>query len=225
MEWLAGLRVEWVLFVAFVLVAARWILIGIKRSIGPSRERFMGELVESLLFAWVAVFLVIRPFLGEPFSIPSPSMHNTLLEGDRIIVTKLAYRMGRPQRGDVVVFKSPPEAHSDEVDFVKRLIGLPGDTINISGNKVWINGKPLNEPYVPELMRGPPYPDSNAPTPPYKVPPGHYFMMGDNRNQSLDSRYWGYLDGSRIKGRAIRIFWPPRRWISLGHINYKNAPN
>jgi signal peptidase I len=214
MDWsgLANLNIETVLSVSFFLALIRLTFFGIRKQLGYKSERFWGELCESLLFAWVVVFLIIRPFWFEPFKIPSASMHNTLLEGDRILVTKYQYRFHPPQRGDIIVFKSPPEAHNNEVDFVKRLIGLPGDRVEIRDGTVYINGSALNEPYLHEPMNDPPYFWESPVLPhPYRVPQGHYLMMGDNRNQSLDGRYWGYLDGTRIKGKAVAIFWPPSR--------------
>jgi signal peptidase I len=229
MSWLASLSAEWVLLIAFILVFTRIGIIKYSKALGPKREQGIGETVESLLFAWVVVFLVIRPFFYEPFSIPSASMHDTLMEGDRIIVNKYDYRLHSPQRGDVIVFKSPPEARENEVDFVKRLIGLPGDTINIEDGKVIVNGVPLKEPYLPERMAEPPDSGSYSQDPasphlPYHVPPRHYLMMGDNRNNSLDSRFWGYLDEKRIKGHAVAIFWPPSRISRLGHPDFSYVP-
>ena len=216
MDWLASLSIDWVLTVAFALTVARLGLATLRKRIGEKNDQNYGELLESLLFAWVVVFLMVRPFFYEPFSIPSASMRDTLKEGDRILVNKYLYRFRPPQRGDVIVFKSPPEAGQGEADFVKRLIGMPGDTVDLQNGRVLINGKELNEPYAPE----PSYDvsdqiDPQMPHPPYQIPSGHYLMLGDNRTRSQDSRFWGYLNEDRIKGKAIAIFWPPGRFGRL----------
>jgi signal peptidase I len=223
MDWLASLSIGWTLSIAFALVALR---MGAYQSRSSNKyEPIIGETLESLLFAWVVVFLAFRPFAYEPFSIPSPSMETTLMVGDRIIVNKYAYRFHPPQRGDVVVFKSPPEAKMNQVDFVKRLIGLPGDTIVIEDGKLYVNGALVKEPYVHERMNEPPYTNDPAePKFPYHVPPHHYLMMGDNRNNSADSRYWGYLDEWRIKGKAVAIFWPPKHMSVLKQYDYSYIP-
>jgi signal peptidase I len=224
MVWLAGLTIGSVLLAAFAMAFAR---LGMALAYGGTaakRGQAVGDVLESLLYAWVLVFLIVRPLLVEPFSIPSPSMRDTLQEGDRILVSKYDYRFGRPRRGDIIVFKSPPAAGQNEADFVKRLIGLPGDTIDVRNGGLILNGKPLDEPYVREPMFDPPDAEEPpAPKPPYHVPPGRYFMMGDNRNDSADSRVWGYLDAERIKGRAVSIFWPPRRVRSLRRPIYATA--
>lgn len=209
-SWLASLSIETVLVVAFFLVFIRLAFYGLRKPLGKA-ERTWGEMTESLLFAWVVVFLIIRPFVFEPFKIPSASMRNTLKEGDRIVVTKYSYRLSPPRRGDVVVFKSPPEALNNEVDFVKRLIGLPGDLIEIGAGQVFVNGEPLDEPYAVDATMPSRIDTTTDPVYPYRVPPDHYFMMGDNREQSMDSRFWGPLERSRIKGKAVAIFWPPSR--------------
>jgi signal peptidase I len=226
MDWLASLSIEWVLFVAFALLFGRLLLVRIRPQIGIKTERNIGETIESLLFAWVVVFLIVRPFIFEPFSIPSASMNNTLLEGDRILVSKYLYRFHAPQRGDVIVFKSPPAAGQNEADFVKRLIGLPGDTVDIREGKVYVNGQTHDEPYIKEPMADPPY-NGKVPgvqDPPYKVPPGYFLVMGDNRNNSFDGRFWGFLDAKRVKGKAIAIFWPPKRISRLRHPDVGSGP-
>ena len=213
MDWLAALSTEWVLAVAFVLGVARLGVAALRRQIGVKTDQNVGELIESLLFAWVTVFLIVRPFFFEPFRIPSTSMVPTLNVGDRIVVNRYLYRLHPPQRGDVIVFKSPPAALKDEADFVKRLIGLPGDKIDLRNGDVYLNDQPLKEPYTPgshitESLEGPENPA--ALHFPYRVPPGRYLMMGDNREVSFDSRGWGIIEAWRIKGKAVLKFWPPK---------------
>ncbi|MCC6445075.1 MAG: signal peptidase I [Armatimonadetes bacterium] len=161
-----------------------------------------GEVLESALIAIVLVFLIIRPYVVQAFYIPSGSMHPTLLERDRILVNKFVYRFREPKRGDVVVFKAPSQASPDgrEKDFIKRVVGLPGDTLEVRDGATYINGKPLREPYIEE----PPY----YVYPPYQIPQGMLFVMGDNRNDSNDSHSWGPLERSRILGKALVVFWP-----------------
>lgn len=164
------------------------------------------EFVDSVLIALALVFLVIRPFVVQAFYIPSASMHPTLVENDKILVSKFIYHLRPPHRGDVIVFRAPRNAEPgspDDKDFIKRLVALPGDTIAVHDSQVWVNGKALHEDYIAER------PDYEMP--PEKVEPGKVFVMGDNRNNSNDSHYWGQLDENRILGKAEVIFWPLSR--------------
>lgn len=148
--------------------------------------------------------LFIRSFIAEPRLIPSESMFPTLLTGDRLVVEKVSYRFHPPKTGDIVVFQSPEElqrrGYPKTQAFIKRVIGTPGTVVNISAGKVYLNGQPLSEDYIAE----PP----NQPFPPIQVPAGEYFVMGDNRNNSNDSRYWGFVPQDYIIGRATFRFWP-----------------
>lgn len=160
----------------------------------------------------VCVIFVIftRAFVFQQSKIPSGSMEDTLLIGDYILVNRFVYaptssaleRAILPvrdiKRGDVIVFKFP---ETPEVDYIKRVIGLPGDSIEIRGSEVWVNGEKLDEPYVPEKYR------SRDMRPPQIVPPDSYFCMGDHRNMSQDSRSWGYVPKGNVKGRALLIWW------------------
>ncbi len=175
------------------------------------------EFVDSGLIALVLVFMLIRPFVVQAFYIPSASMQPTLLEDDKILVNKFIYRFREPHRGDVVVFRSPPAASADQKDYIKRLVGLPGDEIEVRPGVVdnhgetvpagilYRNGKPVEEAYTKEPM------DPYRVYGPVKVEPGKVLVMGDNRNNSHDGRYWGQLDMGRIRGKAMVIFWPPGR--------------
>jgi len=329
MEWLATLTLKWVLVLVGVLVLARTLL---ARFVRLAAAR---ELVDAGLVAAVAVFLIVLPFVAQAYFIPTHSMHPTLRRSDRILVNKLAYRLGRPARGDVAVFRPPAELE-DETEYLKRIIGLPGDLVEVQpptllvdgrpllrltrrpasevaernygrepvgftfdmgrgsarvdadaatitgglngdlkvrllrpGDRVrarqgavylndqqvldvilgvvdesaelgrWggdptltgrvftvnheprliavrgsrlelreghvrVNGAPLDEPYV----ANPP----DYPLPPLRVPAGCYFMLGDNRSESLDSHAWGPLPQARLIGRADLVFWPPDRF-------------
>ena len=160
------------------------------------KSAFM-EIIESVA---IAVFLavIIRMFVFQPFVIPSGSMEPTIQIGDRVMVSKFAYRFGEPSRGDVVVFKPPFDPSRV---FIKRLIGTGGNTLEIRDSKLYINGKVVPEKYLPQDMR---FQDFG----PVQVSAGSYFMMGDNRNNSDDSRVWGDLPKKNIIGKAVMIYWP-----------------
>ncbi|MBW3623270.1 MAG: signal peptidase I [Armatimonadetes bacterium] len=176
----------------------------------PSRETKAGHrgafgraAVEAALLALLLLFLLIRPFILEPFYIPSNSMVPALKDGDRILASKLSFRWGEPRRGEVVVFYGAEDSgHAEEI-FVKRIIGLPGEHVYISEGKVFIQGMPLDEEY----LHGIPYGNYG----PYRVPEGTYFMLGDNRNDSRDSRFWGSIPRENLIGRAACVFWPLKR--------------
>lgn len=225
----------------------------------------LGETVRTVGYA-VAIALVVRTFLFEPFNIPSGSMIPSLLIGDYLFVSKYTYGYSRhsfpmsmgpfsgrlfenaPQRGDVAVFKLPTDAR---IDYIKRVIGLPGDTVQVAGGVLYINGKPVErqriDDYVARDERGnitrlaqyvETLPEGRKhrivevtdqgrldDTEPYKVPTGHYFMMGDNRDNSLDSRvlsHVGYVPAENLVGRAEILFfssdssaswWQPWKWF------------
>ncbi|MHB1986503.1 MAG: signal peptidase I [Acidimicrobiales bacterium] len=175
-------------------------------SAGIARQHRRRGLVSWLVIVAVAVVVavVLRQFVVQTFYVPSGSMIPTLLPGDRILVQKIGYSI---QEGAVVVFKTPPGYRpSDcggtaESDLVKRVIGLPGETIKSVGNVVYINGRKLPEPYLPKGLT------LGAAIPPQKVPPGKYFVMGDNRPVSCDSRVWGLVPRSDIVGRVFLVIW------------------
>jgi signal peptidase I len=179
------------------------------------------EYFESIVIA-VILALFIRTFVVQAFKIPTGSMENNLLIGDHLLVNKFVFaptafpseRAILPiqpiRRGDVIVFKYPEDP---ERDFIKRVIGLPGETLEVRNKKVLIDGTPLDEPYVHYLL--PPRSgegesdsvDVRERYGPVTVPPDHYFMMGDNRDNSEDSRYWSYLPRRYIKGKALMVYW------------------
>src|SRR5512138_2092138 len=178
------------------------------------------EYFESICVA-VILALFVRTFIVQAFKIPTGSMENNLLVGDHLLVNKFALgptatRLERAllpikdiKRGDVIVFKYPEDP---ERDFVKRVIGLPSETLEIREKKVYINGKPLDEPYVHFLQPAGAYGefaayDVRERYGPVTVPAGQYFMMGDNRDNSQDSRYWGFLPASYVKGEALVIYF------------------
>jgi signal peptidase I len=182
-----------------MLFVARLILGKYKTPLAKS----MAEVVESALMAIALVFLFIRPFVVQAFFIPSPSMSPTLSEGDHILVNKFVYRFREPHINDIIVFKAPPEASDDrtEKDFIKRLVALPGDVIEVKDGALYRNGKRVREPFLFDQKIG----YSMKPT---KVPPGKLFVLGDNRNDSRDSHWWGTLERKRVIGEAMFRFWP-----------------
>jgi signal peptidase I len=176
----------------------------------PSRStrRAIGEWVGILVLALLAAF-VVRTFIFQTFYIPSGSMEPTLQIGDRIVVSKLSYRIHAPGRGDIIVFHAPPREQSacadpQIKDLVKRVIGLPGETISSRGNQVLINGKPIAQPWFPATALGPAIE-------PQTIPANQYFVMGDNRTDSCDSRMWGTLPRTDIIGHVVFRIWPINR--------------
>jgi signal peptidase I len=178
------------------------------------------EYFESIVIA-VILALFVRTWVVQAFKIPTGSMENNLLIGDHLLVNKFVFgpTAGEVEnavlpvrdirRGDIVVFKYPDEP---ERDFIKRVIGLPGETLELRNKRVYINGQPLDEGYVHFLE---PVAEGQEVTSfdvrerygPVRVPEGQYFVMGDNRDNSQDSRYWGFLPEHYIKGRALMIYW------------------
>ncbi|PYR61500.1 MAG: signal peptidase I [Acidobacteria bacterium] len=185
------------------------------------KKSVIREYFESIVIA-VILALFVRTWVVQAFKIPTGSMENNLLIGDHLLVNKFivgptplaigrALLPVRPiRRGDIVVFKYPDEP---DRDFIKRVIGLPGETVELRNKKVYINGKPIDEPYVHFLS--PPSSAGQEVTSadvrenyaPVTVPPDHYFVMGDNRDNSQDSRYWGFLPRDYVKGKALLIYW------------------
>jgi len=163
------------------------------------------EILESVVIA-IILALIIRAFLFQFFWIPSRSMEPTLLINDRIIVTRFSYWVKEPNRGDVVVFKYPLETKKD---YVKRLIGLPGEKVQVINSKLYINDILVEEPYLPQGVK-------TADFGPVQVPPDRYFMMGDNRNNSSDSRVWGFVSDDLLIGKSQVIYWPISR---MGRVN------
>ncbi len=168
------------------------------------------EYAESIIIAVVAAFL-IRGFVVQAFKIPSGSMIPTLKIGDHILVNKFIFWFEKPQRGDIIVFKYPRD---ESKDFIKRVVGLPGEWVEMKGTTVYVNGKPLDEPYA----RYNPNIRNRVDFGPVFVSPGRLFMMGDNRDNSMDSRYWGLLDIRKIKGKAFLIYFS---WNKNEHLFHK----
>jgi len=169
----------------------------------PRNKSATREVLETIIIAFVLAFL-IRTFVFESYQVQGISMEPTLHNGDRVLVNKLAYVFGQPKTGQIIVFKSPVIPSQD---WIKRVIGVPGDTIRVSHNVVYINGHRYPEPFLE--YRGSP---NVAPT---YVLPGYLWVEGDNRPKSFDSRYFGLLPIKNVRGRAILVWWPPRdmKWL------------
>lgn len=193
----------------------------------------IGEWLKSIVIALILA-LFIRTFIVQAYKIPSGSMIPTLLVGDYLLVNKLSfgirnpikddflYRWGLPKRQEIVVFTYPQDK---KLDFIKRVIGLPGDTVEIINKKVFVNGKPLKEPYV-QFTDKTIYPKEISPRDnfgPVKVPKGYIFVLGDNRDQSYDSRFWGFVPIHSLKGKALIIYFS---WDSeKGRIRFSRIGN
>jgi signal peptidase I len=185
------------------------------------RKSTAREYFESICVA-VVLALFVRTFVVQAFKIPTGSMENNLLIGDHLLVNKFVFAptltgaedallpIDPIRRGDIIVFKYPKDP---ERDFIKRVIALPGETIELRDRKVHINGTPIDEPYVQFLFpfdsteTEPGVPNPRRSYGPVTVPPGYYFMMGDNRDNSEDSRYWGFLPRDYVKGKALFVYF------------------
>ncbi len=169
----------------------------------PKWRKLVLEIVETLVLA-VVLFFLIDAFLAR-VRVENVSMEPTLRPGNFLLVNKLAYKWGKMQVGDIIVFHYPPDPGTD---YIKRLIGLPGDHIQIQDGIVYVNGYALTEPYIAE-------------TPEYTydqiVPEGSVFVLGDNRNDSSDSHSWGFVPIQNIVGKAIAVYWPLNVLKTLGH--------
>ncbi len=179
---------------------------------GASRGRTAVEYAVLAAVA-IAVALLIQAFLVKPYRIPSESMQDTLQIGDRVLVDRISWRFTEPERGDVVVFHPPFEGPV----LIKRIVGMPGDTLELREGRVLVNGQPLGEPYVRRIgdIPVPTEPFGNglpwSLDAPYLVPPGNYFVMGDNRIDSGDSRDFGPVSRGQLVGSAFARYWPPAR--------------
>ena len=171
-----------------------------------SRSNLLREIIETALLTAV-IFLVVNTITGR-FRIEGSSMEPNLHDGEYVIIDRVSYVLHPPERGDVIVFVPP----TGDKDYIKRVMGLPGDTVEVRNSQVIVNGKVLDEPYL------------NAPTNyiygPQTIEPGHYFVLGDNRNNSSDSHSWGAIASSTIIGRAWFVYWPPTDWGAVPHYSY-----
>jgi signal peptidase I len=166
-------------------------------------KRFVLDIVETLVLAAV-LFLAINA-ISARVRVDGFSMRPTLDDGEFVLVNKLSYYFGEMNRGDIIVFHFPL---NPEEELIKRVIGLPGDQVKIENGKVFVNEQALNEPYI---AQAPIYSGE------WTVTEGHYFVLGDNRNNSNDSKDWGLLPSDNVVGKAVLIYWPPSMWNVIEH--------
>lgn len=188
----------------------------ILRAIGS----FFLDIIETVVIA-LSIFLVVYLFLMQPHQVNGQSMVPNFQDGEYVLTDKISYRIGTPKRGDVIVFHAPPAANCPEgtgCDFIKRILGLPGDQVAVRDNGIWVNGQKLNEPYIPENFET--LPGAATRDQVIILGPGEYFVSGDNRPYSSDSRAWGAITSGDIVGRAFFRYWPPQAMGVIEHYNY-----
>jgi signal peptidase I len=173
-------------------------------------KSLLREIIETILLT-VIIYVAVNFATGR-FRIEGSSMEPSMHPNQYVLVDKISYMLGEPQRGDVVVFNYPL---ATERDFIKRVIGLPGETVSIEGGIVSVDGQPLEEPYI---SAPPMYSNS------WTLGADEYFVLGDNRNSSSDSHSWGPLNRQYLIGRAIFVYWPPTLWGLVPHYTYAEAP-
>ena len=182
---------------------------------------FFLDIIETAVFA-LSIFVLVYVFLAQPHQVSGRSMVPNFQDGEFLLTNKLAYRRGEPERGDVVIFRAPPQAHcppGGACDFIKRIIGLPGETVSISSGSVFIDGRPLPEEYLPPefVTRADAYLKEGTQV---VLPQGEYFMMGDNRPGSSDSRAFGPVPGQNFVGKAWVRYWPFDKFGVIGAVGY-----
>lgn len=165
--------------------------------------RFVLDVIETLLLAAVLFFAINA--ISARIRVDGYSMEPTLHNGEFVLVNKLAYRFGGPQPGDVIVFHPPRDP---EQEYIKRIIGLPGDQVRVGNGQVFVNGQPLSEPYISAAPR---YQSE------WVVPENSLFVLGDNRNNSSDSHNWGTVPMENVVGKALFVYWPPAAWGLIPH--------
>ena len=187
----------------------------------PRQKSFLRDTLE-IVFLALVLYVVIQ-YAVQTVHVLGSSMYATLHDNDLLVASKISYKLHQPQRGDIIVFKPPDEASRD---FIKRIIGVGGDTVQVQDNRVILNGRFIDEPYVrPGSI--PPVPSGHCGylygCDPLVVPSGSYFVMGDNRDNSQDSRYWGFVRREKIRGKAFLIYWSWNgeshwpRWSRIGN--------
>ncbi|MFN2138668.1 MAG: signal peptidase I [Candidatus Promineifilaceae bacterium] len=165
-------------------------------------EVFIREIVETLLLTFF-IFWLVHSLVGR-YRIDGSSMYPTLQDGEYLIINNMTYLLDDPEPGDIIVFRHP----RNELNLIKRVVGLPGDNVRIENGTVWVNGVALDEPYIADS------PNYNGN---WDVPPDNLFVLGDNRNNSSDSHSWGFLPEENLLGKALFVYWPPADWGEVGH--------
>ncbi len=173
-----------------------------QQSYQQPTELVIKEIIETLLLTFF-IFWLVNGLVGR-YRIDGSSMNPTLADGQYLIINNLSYFLDEPQRGDVIVFKHP----NNDLNLIKRVIGVPGDMIEINGGEVKVNGVLLDEPYI---RAAPTYSGR------WEVPEDEFFVLGDNRNNSSDSHSWAYLPDNNIIGKAQVVYWPPSDWVLVPH--------
>lgn len=178
----------------------------------PRARSVLRDIAETLVFT-LLIYILVRTFLFENYRVVGRSMEPTLENDQYLVIDKLGYRLHDPQRGDIVVFRDP---RSDGRKLIKRVIGLPGETVAIRNGQVFINGELLDEPYIPR--------QGQYTLQATDIPMNEYFVLGDNRNNSSDSHNWGTLPSDNIVGKAWLTYWPPASWGAIPHEVYGDLP-
>lgn len=174
--------------------------------------RFFMDIVEVVVIS-LSIFIVVYLFLMQPHQVKGSSMFPTFVDGEYLMTDKITYKRRLPERGEVIVFKAPM---NESIDFIKRIIGLPGDRVMVRDTHVYLNGQLLNEPYLPSeyvTLGGQFMPEGKE----IVVPPNNYITFGDNRSHSSDSREWGPVPFENIIGRGFFRYWPPNRFWLIDH--------
>lgn len=202
--------------VSFIVIYFLKSLVENQKIFAENKKNWFVQTSYDLWKNWIEPFLIagvlaiiIRTFILGPYKIPTASMRPTFMEGDRIFVDKLSYRFHPPKRGDIIVFKYPQDMKKD---YVKRLAGLPGDTLLIKEGKLYVNDKPLDEaPFSNYYYYNRDDWSYAKEDQLIEIPQGSYFALGDNSAQSSDSRNWGFVPAKNLVGKAFFIWWPPKR--------------
>lgn len=214
------MKESYLIAILYILAIIRLLVCIAPKIVPASWRKTVREYLDSFIVAGM-VAIVLITFLVRSFYIPSESMVPTLLVNDYILVNKFAYKFAEPMRGDIIVFHPPHIKNPRSTDFIKRCVAVENDVIVIRDGQFYLNGIAVEEPFINQ----PPIEDFG----PYRVPPGHIFMMGDNRNNSDDSRNWGPLPLQNVVGKAFVIFWPMKRACLLRHetqgVNVNNTIN
>ena len=175
----------------------------------PGFLRFIVDVLETLVLS-VVLFVSIN-LISARIRVDGASMEPTLVSGEYVIVNRLSYRIGDPRRGDIIVFHFPRDPQEE---YIKRIIGLPGDEVEVKNSTVYVNGQPLDESYLTVKTN---YIGS------WTIPEGNLFVLGDNRNNSSDSHDWGTVPMDYVVGKAILVYWPPPAWGLIDHVPLANA--
>lgn len=175
---------------------------------GQPTEVVVREIIETLLLTFF-IFWIVNSFIGR-YRIDGSSMNPTLYDGQYLLINNISYFLDEPKHGEIIVFEHP----NQDLNLIKRVIGVPGDRVEIRNQEVWVNGVLLDEPYI---MAPPTYSGT------WDVGEGEYFVLGDNRNNSSDSHSWNGLPEENILGKAMIVYWPPQDWSAVPHFGANPA--